>query len=219
MSKWFNLDSPIMVALSKVADLIVLSLLWFICCIPIITFVPATAAMYYVALKLVRGEEVKITATFFRGFKMNFKQGVVMSLLFLVLGVVLVLDYFIMSQADTTAGMISSAAFFALGILLLCTMFYTFPIQAQFFNPIFRTLRNAFILSTQKVFNTIVVFVLNVLPVVAAVVLPLGVTVRMLPIFVLLFPGVIAYVCAKRFAKIFDPMIKPEENQPQPTEN
>ncbi len=219
MNKWFSLDSPIMVALSRAADLIVLSLLWLVCCIPVVTFVPATAAMYYVALKLVRGEEIKISATFFRGFKMNFKQGIVMSLLFLVLGVVLVLDYFIMSQADTTAGMISTAAFFALGVVLLCTMFYTFPIQAQFFNPIFRTLRNALILSTQKVFNTIVVFVLNVLPVVVALVLPFGVTVRMIPIYVLLLPGTIAYLCAKRFVKIFDPMIDPREDQPQQAEN
>ena len=43
--KLFNLDSPVMVFLTKVANLMILNLLTIICCIPIITVGPAVTAL------------------------------------------------------------------------------------------------------------------------------------------------------------------------------
>ena len=42
--KFFNLDSPLMQALNKVADLMWLNILTLICCIPVITVGPALNA-------------------------------------------------------------------------------------------------------------------------------------------------------------------------------
>lgn len=36
MDRFFGLDSPVMRALSLVADLVILNLLWLICCIPVV---------------------------------------------------------------------------------------------------------------------------------------------------------------------------------------
>ena len=164
MSKWFDIDSPIMVALSRLADMFFLSVLWLVCCLPIITIGPSTAAMYYVALKWARKDDVKLSTAFFDAFKKNFKQGVALNLIFIVLGVILVLDYFIMSAQESTYGTISSICFFVMGVWLLAIMFYAYPLQAQFYNPIKRTLRNAAVLSMQKPINTIIVFFLNMIP-------------------------------------------------------
>jgi hypothetical protein len=35
MNKWFDLDSPIMVALSRLADMFFLSIMWLLCCLPV----------------------------------------------------------------------------------------------------------------------------------------------------------------------------------------
>ena len=48
--KLFNLDSPVMVFLSKVANLMILNVLTIICCIPIFTAGAAITALYYVCL-------------------------------------------------------------------------------------------------------------------------------------------------------------------------
>ena len=53
--KLFNLDSPVMVFLSKVANLMILNVLTIICCIPIFTAGAAITALYYVTINGERG--------------------------------------------------------------------------------------------------------------------------------------------------------------------
>ncbi|MBE7001671.1 MAG: DUF624 domain-containing protein [Ruminococcaceae bacterium] len=212
MNKWFDMDSPIMTALSRMTDMVILSILWFVCCLPIFTIGPATVAMYYVALKWARKEEVKISSAFFQAFKKNFKQGVIMNLLFLVVGAVLLADYFIMATMNTSRGDLSSTVFLVMGIWMLCIMFYAYPMQAQFFNTIRQTLINAALLSARKFGVTVIVFVLNMLPVILGFI-SLEVLVRTAPVWVLLAPGVVAFVNAKLFAKLFDPFLKAAQEE------
>lgn len=54
MGRLFDLDSPVFSFLSKMADLIYLNILAFICCIPIITVGASMTALNYVVLKMVR---------------------------------------------------------------------------------------------------------------------------------------------------------------------
>lgn len=82
MDKIFNLDSPVMQALNKVADLIWLNILTMVCCIPIITVGAALTAQHYVVLKMVRNREGYITRSFFKSFKANFKQATCIWLIF-----------------------------------------------------------------------------------------------------------------------------------------
>lgn len=226
MNKLFDLNSPFMRAMSRMTDLVFLSLIWFVCCLPVITIGPASAAMCFVAMKLARNEEIKVVSTFFQSFKINFKQGVILNLIFIAIGAVIVVDmfYFGFAELDGVSGVtIIRAAFLAIGIWALCVMFYTYPMQAQFYNPIRRTLKNAMILSMQKPINTLIVFVLNVFPfifVYATVKLTssLELFVRTLPLWILLAPGVLAYLCAKRFVKLFDPFLNPPEDKEEPAE-
>ena len=213
MNKLFDLNSPFMRVLSRMADLVFVSILWVICCIPIITIGPATAAMYHVTLKLARKEDVHVISCFFQGFKNNFKQGVILNIIFLVVGTVIFLDYFIMSNAEGTAGMLTSTCFFVMGIWLLCIMFYAYPLQAQFYNPIRRTLKNAAILSMQKFRNTVIVFLLNMLPVILLLVSvdTMKFVILTAPFWVALAPGLGAFLCAKRFVKLFDPYVNPDK--------
>ena len=54
--KLFNYDSPFWSFLNKIADLVLLNVLWLVFCIPIITIGASTAAMYRVTLNMHRGE-------------------------------------------------------------------------------------------------------------------------------------------------------------------
>ena len=212
MGKLFDIDSPFMMGLSRLADIFFLSVMWIVCCLPIITIGPATAAMYYVALKWARKEDIKVSAAFFDAFKKNFKQGVVLNLIFLVVGVVLGLDYIIMSAQESAYGTITSVCFFVMGVWLLGIMFYAYPLQAQFYNTIRQTLINAAQLAVMKFPITIVVFITNLLPVIVGCI-SLELLVRTAPIWILLAPGAIAFVNAKLFARMFDQFIKEAETK------
>ena len=226
MNKLFDLNSPFMRALSRMADLVILSLLWFVCCLPVFTIGPASAAMCFVAMKLAKKEEIRVAPTFFQSFKVNFKQGVILNLIFLVVGAILALDMVYFGSAELGVGTgitLIRGVFMAMGVWALCIMFYAYPMQAQFYHPIRRTLRNAAILSMQKPVNTVVVFAINMFPAIfvyvsVRVFKDLTLFVRLAPLWVLLVPGVLAYLCGKRFVKLFDPYLNPKDEETDESE-
>ena len=88
--------------MGKLADLILLNLLFIICCIPIVTIGASITAMYYVTLKMVRNEESYLFRSFFKSFKQNLKQSTVIWLILLAVSIVLWMDFRIMGQAGDT---------------------------------------------------------------------------------------------------------------------
>ena len=81
MSGIFNLDAPIWVFMAEVADVIILGLLWWVCCLGIITMGASTTALYYVLGKKIRREQTYVVKDFFKSFSQNFKQSVPLSVL------------------------------------------------------------------------------------------------------------------------------------------
>ena len=57
---FLRIDGPVFRFLETIANLLLLNLLFVICCIPVVTIGPALTATYYVALKIVRQEETGI---------------------------------------------------------------------------------------------------------------------------------------------------------------
>ena len=52
----FNLDSPIGRAMNTVADIMIFSVLWVVCSLPVFTVGAATTALYYASMRSVRQE-------------------------------------------------------------------------------------------------------------------------------------------------------------------
>ncbi len=77
----FNPDNTFFRMCGKLADILMLSVLWFICCIPIVTIASASGALYNSTVKcLIKGENSPYKK-FFDFLKENFKQGIPVSLL------------------------------------------------------------------------------------------------------------------------------------------
>ena len=74
MSKLFRMDSPLMRFLTKIADLMVLNILFCVTSIPLITIGASWTALYSVTLKMVRDEEGSVSRSYFRSFRQNFRQ-------------------------------------------------------------------------------------------------------------------------------------------------
>jgi len=75
IDKILNVDGPLMGLLNKTGQLIVLSVLWLLCCIPV-PFIPAaTTALYYAVCKSVRFEQGSATKEFWRSFSENRLRG------------------------------------------------------------------------------------------------------------------------------------------------
>ena len=203
MRNIFKIGSPFMELLTHLANLMLLSLLWIVCCIPVVTVVPASVALYYVSLKMVRKVNYSICKDFFHSFIDNLKQGIVLNIVFLICIVLLSVNYFVFSSIQSSLSQVASAILLLLTISFLNTMLYTFPLQAQFANTVLGTLKNAFFMSIQRLPNTIIILLLNMLSVIFALIFP-DAFLRIIPAWVLLAPAGTTYLCAIRFAKIFE---------------
>jgi len=207
LKQLFSIDGPVMGALGKIADFMILSLLWLMCCVPVITAGAATAALYYVTLKMARGEASGVAKLFFKALKENMKAGIVFTLVFALAGAVLYLDYTLMLQLSGALGAVLRVVFMALGICCLLTALYTFPLQAQFVNTVKGTLTNAFWFALRNLRITLLVLLVHASPLLL-VFLSLESLLKLLPLLLLLLPSAIAFISSVLLMKVFKPLME-----------
>ena len=197
MGKFFNLDSPFMQFLNKVADLMLLNVLTLICCIPIFTIGASLTAAHYVALKMKRNEEGYIARDFFKSFKMNFKQATLIWLIALALIIVLVCDFLILSSSEGISDWIKVVIMVA-GVILTFTLTWVFAMLARFTNTIKGTIKNAFALSILKFPRTILMILVNLIPTVLFIL-----DMRMFPVVLFFGITVPIYLNTMLYNKVF----------------
>ena len=96
MTDLFNVDGPVLQFVNKIVYSVYLNILWFLCCIPVITVGASTTALFYVTLKISKNEEGNITKAFFRSFRQNFRQGTLIWLILLAAGIILGVDGYVL---------------------------------------------------------------------------------------------------------------------------
>lgn len=180
MRKFFNLDSPFMIFLSNLTDIVILNVICLICCIPIVTIGPAVTAMHYVTLKMVKDENGYIVKNFFKSFKENFRQAFIAWLIFLLITVVFILDFKILQSMGINENKIISIVVGAIYLFSSMTAMYVFPILSRFSNSLGQTIKNAFFMSILHIFKTLIMAVIYILP---FLLLPLHIMV--IPVFLL----------------------------------
>ena len=139
----FRGDSAYTQIMTKIFNIFWLSILWLLCCIPVITIGASTIALYYVMLKLVKDEETTVTREFFHSFKQNFLQSLPVTVIVLVVVVVLVADFHILGAAGRAQGASFMYGFcIVLGIICAAVFSYVFPLLAKFENTVKKTFEN-----------------------------------------------------------------------------
>lgn len=215
--KFFNLDSPLMQALNKVADLMWLNVLTMIGCIPIITIGASLTAMHYTALKIARDEECYITKDFVKSFKLNFKQATLIWLIILFFLVILAGDFYIMKYSGIEFGNVMRIILIVISFIALFAMTFVFPVLAKFDNTVLRTIKNAFLIAIMQFPKTILMMILSVLPIGLFLLFP-----QIMPITFLFGLSAPAWASAKLYSKFFkkledqisenNPSLSAEEN-------
>lgn len=144
MSKLFRMDSPLMRFLTKIADLMVLNILFCVTSIPLITIGASWTALYSVTLKMVRDEEGSVSRSYFQSFRQNFRQATLLWLGVLVVLALLVLDIRVLNgMAEGTAPGLLRVGVEILALLGIMVLQYLFPSLARFEASLADTLKNA----------------------------------------------------------------------------
>ncbi|MBQ7635847.1 MAG: DUF624 domain-containing protein [Lachnospiraceae bacterium] len=195
----FNYDGPFFGFLNTFANIIILSVVTLVCCIPVITFGPAVRALYVVSLKMVRNEESYVVKDFFKSFKSNFLQNVILGLL-----VLLALGFFggglySMIMIGSAFHIIIKIGFGMGALIVIATILWIFPMQSRFKNPIKQTVKLSFWLAVTKFPKTILMLIIWLF-IPACVVFISG---NFVPLVFLAELGTAAYFCAEVYDDLF----------------
>ncbi len=202
MKKLFSLDSSVFRFLTKLGSLIMLSLCWLVCCIPLVTIGASTAALLRCCFDL-REDRGGIYRAFFKAFISDLKLG---TAVWLILAGCFLIAYCI-PQVAAFLGM-QMLAVLAIGItcavylLLWLTLVCAFPLVAYFDNTVKKTLRNALFVAVKNRKQSIPVAILAAVPVLLFLALP-DIFLTTAAVWLLVYPGIVAYFTACRFAPIF----------------
>lgn len=179
-------ESPIIVAMSQITDILLAGFLWFLCSLPVITIGPASCALYYTVVKVVRRRRDTITKAFFQSFRDNLKQGIFVTIIFLayatVLGIYIFLNFY-----QNRLG-VNPYVYLLAGVMLVvpftCMLLYIFPVMSRFSLSIIKQLQYAFAMSVGHFVTTVFLTICFV-----------GVcfAIYLLPFLMIILPGLYAY--------------------------
>ena len=150
MAKIFDLDNPVWRFMGKVFDMMVLTVLWVVTSLPVVTIGASTTALYYVGMKLARDEEGYIIKDFFRSFKENFRQATAAWAILLALGIFFAVDLTWYYQFKSGVGVMIFFMFVILTALYIMVLTYAFPLLARCRTSVKQIFLMAFVMSVKN---------------------------------------------------------------------
>lgn len=170
MGDFFSSEGPLIGFLQKIGTLIVLSVLFLLCSLPLVTMGAAASALYYAVAKSVRRERGYPTKEFFRAFKRNLKNGTILTVIFGGLAALILYNREVLWQASAGEPgllgeiMMGSPDGGALtlyvvydGILIFLAMLavYLFPVLSRFAMKLTDLVKLSFVMSLRFFYFTI----------------------------------------------------------------
>ena len=130
----FKYDNPLINAMIRAANLMIVSFFWLLCSLPIVTLLPASAALYHTVAKVIHGSGSGVARDYFKSFAGACRRGIPLSLLSAGMGALLAYALYIGWQAKEKSYL--GAGYFFVGILLaflfLAAVLHMVPALARF---------------------------------------------------------------------------------------
>ena len=134
-NRFFNPENDFFGFLSDLVDVVGLSLMWLLCCLPVLTIGPACTALYHTVLRGLRQRQSGRYLRFLRCFWENLKQGVLVTLLCLPVGLILCFGLPRLTAMALAGDKISELMFWCwqtLAVLLGTLPLVAFPLLGRF---------------------------------------------------------------------------------------
>ena len=167
MRNLFNYENPFIQFLVRVGDLMILNVLFILCSAPVVTLGASLTALHRVTQNMLFEQEEPLLKAFFRAFRQNFKQSTLAWLVELVVIVSLVCDVLLV-MAYFNGGLAKAMYILVavLAILVVGVFSYLMPLIARYENGMRQQVNNAVVLAIIKLPKTVLLTLLNLLPVI-----------------------------------------------------
>jgi uncharacterized membrane protein YesL len=116
--------------------------------------------MFGVVREWTRGIDSGVVEPFFRHLKANFVQSLVIGLIWIVLGAVLVLDFFLLQGAESWLKIPMLLLLALGGLCYTFTSVYIFPVMVNYTSDWRQVIRNSFLISLSQLGTTVMCLVI-----------------------------------------------------------
>ena len=151
----FGLDGKLFRGLTKAGDFIILAVITVVFCLPVVTIGASLTAAFYSGIKLVRDEESYVYKDFWKSFKMNFVQGLLLEIVHGVIGFLLFIDL----RASVQWGLVQGSQ---IGTLFIFVVIGVMAIWVGIMLYSFGTLKNSLIICMHHLPQTIIMLIATV---------------------------------------------------------
>ena len=147
-------------------------------CLPVVTFGPATVAMSQVMRKFTLEQPIFIFDEFWRTFKRNFKQGLIVGILDIIFILVFVNSFFTyITIAEESQGFFNLAVIsvmVATGAFILMMHFYIYPQIACLSLSLKQIIRNSMLLTVYGIGRNLITLLFTILTVIVMYLFPIS---------------------------------------------
>lgn len=200
--------------LTRVADVMILNVLFIVTALPLVTLGAALTALNFTAMRIATGRCNSVSGDYFRSFRQNFRQGTIVGLILAVLAAVLAAWYVVVTNLaiEPLAELVLLVVWYGLAFSLAMMATYVFPYLASFEGSTRQVLRNARLMSWKHPLAALVTLALVGLAGLVTVFYPQATGYGL---FWLLFGfGGIATASGALFARVFDRYVAAATSNP-----
>lgn len=196
--------NPLFIFAGKMADLMILSCLWIVFCLPVFTAGASSAALYHAVTKRFLHHSETPLHDFMRALRLNLKQGAVLSAIYFFYGAFVAFDIYVSFAGIDGATLPDFFKQLSIALLLpiVLTLPYVFPYLSRFTAGTFLILKNSFTFCAIHPLHALGILLLTLVSFASMIVFP--------P-FALFVPTVCAYFSSKWIEKDFAKAM--DENQ------
>ncbi len=192
----FNPQNRFWSFVEKIANLFLLSFLWLLFSLPVVTAGAATTALFSYTLQLARDEEGYVWQTFWKSFKENFLQATAEWILMAAAGLFLLADLYCCQflpfpqAVRWAARVVLASAFF----VYFLTCLYVFPLTAFFRVTLKNAVTHSFIMAVGNLYVSVTILVIYAI---------FGVFLYFLPEFFMIWFTLAGYAASHLYCGVF----------------
>ena len=212
MKKVFGYDGFLITFLSRVWNTVWLSLLFWLCCLPVVTVGMTYSALYYSVRKSVQNERGYVTPSFFRCIRDNWRQTLPAGAALALLALLLWGDWSILNRMLQAGFAIGNARVvpIVIGALVLMYALWVFAYICRFQKPLRAILGNAAYLAMRHPFTSLAAGLLTALA---------GLLIYMEPLSAAILPALCVWLISLLFEGVFRQYMSEEDKALEDTWN
>lgn len=193
----FSMEGKLYHYMERFWDLVKLNFIWIIFSLPIVTIGASTVAAYTVTLKMVENKEESVIRDFIKSFRENWKQGIPLGLIHLIVIYSFSLNLELLAKYEETPVLFFIVAL-SIGFLGLLCLTYSLPLSARYQNSFLGTLVNSVTIAMKFFMTTLLLWI-----VVGVIIYMFMTKVFLMILGIIVGPGLIFFIVSKFSMRIF----------------